>query len=147
MTRHARRTLCLFAALSMLGAPQASAQDGAAAPLDAAVFSNTTNQPRVTLDKADDELYKGVIPGKRDEKDHISRSLNKKKKAARRVDNTLTWIGFRAEERRTRIFIQGTSTPSYDVVRDDTGSQITLCLLYTSPSPRDRTRSRMPSSA
>ena len=26
-------------------------------------------------------------------------------------------------------------------------SQIILCLLYTSPSPRDRTRSRMPSSA
>ena len=25
--------------------------------------------------------------------------------------------------------------------------QYTLCLLYTSPSPRDRTRSRMPSSA
>ena len=25
--------------------------------------------------------------------------------------------------------------------------QITICLLYTSPSPRDRTRSRMPSSA
>ena len=27
------------------------------------------------------------------------------------------------------------------------GSRITDCLLYTSPSPRDRTRSRMPSSA
>ena len=27
------------------------------------------------------------------------------------------------------------------------GLQVTLCLLYTSPSPRDRTRSRMPSSA
>ena len=27
------------------------------------------------------------------------------------------------------------------------GSQIRSCLLYTSPSPRDRTRSRMPSSA
>ena len=26
-------------------------------------------------------------------------------------------------------------------------TQITCCLLYTSPSPRDRTRSRMPSSA
>ena len=26
-------------------------------------------------------------------------------------------------------------------------AQITTCLLYTSPSPRDRTRSRMPSSA
>ena len=27
------------------------------------------------------------------------------------------------------------------------GRQIRFCLLYTSPSPRDRTRSRMPSSA
>ena len=27
------------------------------------------------------------------------------------------------------------------------GIQYTICLLYTSPSPRDRTRSRMPSSA
>ena len=26
-------------------------------------------------------------------------------------------------------------------------TDITVCLLYTSPSPRDRTRSRMPSSA
>ena len=28
-----------------------------------------------------------------------------------------------------------------------TGATFTTCLLYTSPSPRDRTRSRMPSSA
>ena len=27
------------------------------------------------------------------------------------------------------------------------GARILVCLLYTSPSPRDRTRSRMPSSA
>ena len=27
------------------------------------------------------------------------------------------------------------------------GAYLTTCLLYTSPSPRDRTRSRMPSSA
>ena len=27
------------------------------------------------------------------------------------------------------------------------GSEVYICLLYTSPSPRDRTRSRMPSSA
>ena len=27
------------------------------------------------------------------------------------------------------------------------GSNVHVCLLYTSPSPRDRTRSRMPSSA
>ena len=29
----------------------------------------------------------------------------------------------------------------------ETGAQAVHCLLYTSPSPRDRTRSRMPSSA
>ena len=30
---------------------------------------------------------------------------------------------------------------------DDVSFEIYPCLLYTSPSPRDRTRSRMPSSA
>ena len=30
---------------------------------------------------------------------------------------------------------------------DDVSAIIDICLLYTSPSPRDRTRSRMPSSA
>ena len=29
----------------------------------------------------------------------------------------------------------------------DMGAEVINCLLYTSPSPRDRTRSRMPSSA
>ena len=29
----------------------------------------------------------------------------------------------------------------------ETQYEFTVCLLYTSPSPRDRTRSRMPSSA
>ena len=33
------------------------------------------------------------------------------------------------------------------VIRQPLGNQLSLCLLYTSPSPRDRTRSRMPSSA
>ena len=32
-------------------------------------------------------------------------------------------------------------------IRKKLNDQVTLCLLYTSPSPRDRTRSRMPSSA
>ena len=34
-----------------------------------------------------------------------------------------------------------------DIERDFGASVATACLLYTSPSPRDRTRSRMPSSA
>ena len=33
------------------------------------------------------------------------------------------------------------------VLLEDTGKDASPCLLYTSPSPRDRTRSRMPSSA
>ena len=40
-------------------------------------------------------------------------------------------------------FSHGTVT----VISEDIPYQITTCLLYTSPSPRDRTRSRMPSSA
>ena len=34
-----------------------------------------------------------------------------------------------------------------DCVLIDTAGRMQTCLLYTSPSPRDRTRSRMPSSA
>ena len=40
--------------------------------------------------------------------------------------------------------------PTYNLLGDEQDSprgRIYLCLLYTSPSPRDRTRSRMPSSA
>ena len=36
-----------------------------------------------------------------------------------------------------------TSSDGFDLVQE----KIISCLLYTSPSPRDRTRSRMPSSA
>ena len=37
--------------------------------------------------------------------------------------------------------------PDKQTIRINLGSQRSPCLLYTSPSPRDRTRSRMPSSA
>ena len=36
---------------------------------------------------------------------------------------------------------------SEEVLADRVAELIKTCLLYTSPSPRDRTRSRMPSSA
>ena len=42
---------------------------------------------------------------------------------------------------------QGIAACSDAVVQMDQGTQQNACLLYTSPSPRDRTRSRMPSSA
>ena len=38
-------------------------------------------------------------------------------------------------------------TPPIDDVIEQYKAYDTVCLLYTSPSPRDRTRSRMPSSA
>ena len=38
-------------------------------------------------------------------------------------------------------FVNGTLTDKSDITK------VKYCLLYTSPSPRDRTRSRMPSSA
>ena len=40
-----------------------------------------------------------------------------------------------------------TGTIEYAQISVEKGAHLTGCLLYTSPSPRDRTRSRMPSSA
>ena len=42
------------------------------------------------------------------------------------------------------IFLSG---PVEDGMAASITAQLLFCLLYTSPSPRDRTRSRMPSSA
>ena len=38
-------------------------------------------------------------------------------------------------------------TPDGEPLKQARVNQLSICLLYTSPSPRDRTRSRMPSSA
>ena len=43
-----------------------------------------------------------------------------------------------------KIYITSTAQ---EKVRKDIVANLNTCLLYTSPSPRDRTRSRMPSSA
>ena len=42
---------------------------------------------------------------------------------------------------------RGTTTCQLHMRSFNDGDTIYICLLYTSPSPRDRTRSRMPSSA
>ena len=52
-------------------------------------------------------------------------------------------IAINANERRYRnLFVEGMLTVTVNNI-----DQLIPCLLYTSPSPRDRTRSRMPSSA
>ena len=46
--------------------------------------------------------------------------------------------------------LEKANVPGYTVMKHATGrgpERVVTCLLYTSPSPRDRTRSRMPSSA
>ena len=54
-------------------------------------------------------------------------------------DNNTVWIGPRIEN----YYMHGTTPSLYKPVT----KQFTLCLLYTSPSPRDNRTSRMPSSA
>ena len=63
-------------------------------------------------------------------------------------------LGFRQFEQRgqARIYLDmdGVLCDFIKGVKDTTGEDFTspdLCLLYTSPSPRDRQKSRMPSSA
>ena len=46
-----------------------------------------------------------------------------------------------------RIKNEGQFSPADMLITVDAGRLWRACLLYTSPSPRDRTRSRMPSSA
>ena len=53
------------------------------------------------------------------------------------------------EERRDTLLSLQRSAPALErqLNQAETELQMADCLLYTSPSPRDRTRSRMPSSA
>ena len=51
--------------------------------------------------------------------------------------STKTWI----------VKLQNADTDATELYKTDLNNTPEPCLLYTSPSPRDRTRSRMPSSA
>ena len=47
-----------------------------------------------------------------------------------------------------KLIVSGAGGMGFGITQDINGSTASnICLLYTSPSPRDRTRSRMPSSA
>ena len=61
-------------------------------------------------------------------------------------------INFPAEEMDAEdplfiLYTSGSTGKPKGVVHSCAGYMVWTCLLYTSPSPRDRTRSRMPSSA
>ena len=76
------------------------------------------------------------------------RGLFRRSKAQQRRQRFLQ--GLSIERLESRQLLYGvTDTPHGAVPGHDLGDtiQADVCLLYTSPSPRDRTRSRMPSSA
>ena len=57
-------------------------------------------------------------------------------------------VGPRARTGGGQAVAAGLDRPPLGAVTGDAGGDVVgVCLLYTSPSPRDRTRSRMPSSA
>ena len=66
------------------------------------------------------------------------------------AEGTLFRIGVTADNgllKITQIESMGQIWSSGDGKIDGNIARVEVCLLYTSPSPRDRTRSRMPSSA
>ena len=62
-------------------------------------------------------------------------------------DVTLTFTASKSISKPTVTFASGGSPVNGNVTVQNTSGNTWTCLLYTSPSPRDRTRSRMPSSA
>ena len=61
-----------------------------------------------------------------------------------RIDNgTASAVEIKYREKMAQLLEFGNRTP---FINPDT-REVNTCLLYTSPSPRDRTRSRMPSSS
>ena len=64
----------------------------------------------------------------------------------------LTLIGSTAAQAADEVVVYSSRIdelikPVFDAYTAKTGVQVKFCLLYTSPSPRDRQKSRMPSSA
>ena len=66
---------------------------------------------------------------------------------ARCAEGLLNVDAMRVATRTISALADGATTRELDELSIRTAAAFTVCLLYTSPSPRDRTRSRMPSSA
>lgn len=67
--------------------------------------------PRTTLDLAIEQMYSGVIPGKRAQVAHLTRAREKGQNPAQ--PNQLTWIGFQPEKDVTRVFLETARSPDY----------------------------------
>ena len=71
--------------------------------------------------------------------------------AIKQRQNTLLITMEAIMEHQRDFFLTGDETKMKPMILKDIAEKVSMdistCLLYTSPSPRDRTRSRMPSSA
>ena len=83
------------------------------------------------------QKYKNVIP-------IPTKNQNLRKKEKNKLSILKTYVELKIQERKE--FIEGDMTSLRDKKKILKPRSMD-CLLYTSPSPRDRTRSRMPSSA
>lgn len=108
MTHSVKYTSLIALALLMLSVPfNATAQD------------STASQVSVEdLSKPQEEIYRGIIPGKRNELSHLDKKSKKY--------NVISWIGFVPEETRTRVFFQATDSTDYTMDTSEDGSKITL---------------------
>ena len=104
--------LCVFIALPSAWAQQQ--QEGTPPPGGAQGETSVED-----LSAPQEQLYHGVVPGKRDE---LARAT--KRRSTRYA--TLTWIGFQAEQTRTRVFIQSPDKPDYSESISEDGSELTL---------------------
>ena len=77
---------------------------------------------------------------------YIFENENSNKDQQKKANNQKYTLWMNSILRRSKE-IEKVELPICSIILDDRGRCIGSCLLYTSPSPRDRTRSRMPSSA
>lgn len=94
--------------------------------------------PRTTLDLAVDQLYRGIIPGTRDEVQHLSKARESGADAARA--NELTWLGFHPTDDHTRVFLQTARKVQYHVRRKQDPAIIEITLDNTKIPAKNFTR-------
>jgi hypothetical protein len=74
-------------------------------------------------------LYQGIIPGTRDIVEHLKDAIRENDQ--KQGPNLLTWIGFQADDNRSRVFIQTARQPSYQVERRKDGRRVVVILQDT----------------
>ena len=82
------------------------------------------------------ELYQGIIPGERDAVDHMQSA----REAAESGSNQITWVGFKPEDERTRVFFQSPRPVEYQIQADSDAGE--LVVIFDSAQIPERNFSR-----